>query len=251
MANRGMRDLAKESVWRRSIMAQAQSGKSVRSWCRLHDVKENSFYWWRRELARRGSTSSAPQATSRHRSQATSSSGPQATSRHCSQATSFVSVRVTGDVSAGALPNAFDRSIESRIEVLLPSGRCVRIVGTVDRYVLAAERSARMPGGAPDDAMNQMTSLRDRSGTEPKCVTPRRVPSCGALTEQRTSVSGSFRIRAEWARCWTFGFTCARRQPTCGRASTGIATATRCGTSGWRPGRCDCPRPETARRMSS
>lgn len=135
MANRGMRDLDKESAWRRSIAAQAESGKSVRSWCRLHDVKENSFYWWRRELVRRDTALSAadpsqqslptrPAKSSQSRSQQTpqsqsapSSSPPQAASPQRLQPASFVPVHVTDDVSVGALPNAFDRRIESRIEI--------------------------------------------------------------------------------------------------------------------------------------
>lgn len=50
MARVSSRNMEKASAWRRSIVAQAESGRSVRSWCRLHGVNENSFYWWRREL---------------------------------------------------------------------------------------------------------------------------------------------------------------------------------------------------------
>ena len=165
MANRGMRDLDKESAWRRSIAAQAESGKSVRSWCRLHDVKENSFYWWRRELARRDSAlsaadpsqqslptqpskSSPPRSPRRRQSHsASSSSAPQVPSHQRLQPASFVPVHVTDDVSVDALPNAFDRDTESRIEILLTNGRCVRIVGTVDRQAVVDVLEVLEPRG--------------------------------------------------------------------------------------------------------
>jgi transposase-like protein len=35
------------------IAGQAGSGASIRDWCRRHGVSEPSFYFWRRELARR------------------------------------------------------------------------------------------------------------------------------------------------------------------------------------------------------
>ena len=183
MAKRGMRDLDKESEWRRSIAAQAESGKSVRLWCGLHDVKENSFYWWRRELARRDAALSAadpsqqslptrpaklsqPQSRQTPQSHsASSSSAPQVPSHQRSHATSFVPVHVTDDGSVGALPDPFDRRIEPRIEILLTNGRCVRIVGTVDRQVVAEVLSMLMPDV-------------ERDGNAPDCVTARKAPSC-------------------------------------------------------------------------
>jgi hypothetical protein len=51
MAKRRARNQAKESVWRRRLAGQADSGQSVRAWCRRHRLKEAAFHWWRRELA--------------------------------------------------------------------------------------------------------------------------------------------------------------------------------------------------------
>lgn len=47
------RDAAKESRWREQVQAQAQSGLSVRAYCRQQQLSEPSFYAWRKELARR------------------------------------------------------------------------------------------------------------------------------------------------------------------------------------------------------
>lgn len=53
MVRRRSRDSKKEAFWRRTISRQAGSRMSVRAWCRGHPVRESSFYWWRRQLARR------------------------------------------------------------------------------------------------------------------------------------------------------------------------------------------------------
>ena len=165
MARGSGRNMDKESAWRRSIVAQAESGQSVRSWCRIHGVNENSFFWWRRELARRDTALSAadpsqqslptrPAKLSQPRSQqmpqsqsAPSSSPPQAASPQRLQPASFVPVHVTDDGSVDALPNAFDRETESRIEILLTDGRCVRIVGAVDRQAVVDVLEVLEPRG--------------------------------------------------------------------------------------------------------
>lgn len=43
----------REQFWRKLISGQAHSGMSIRDWCDRHGVSEPSFYFWRRELARR------------------------------------------------------------------------------------------------------------------------------------------------------------------------------------------------------
>jgi hypothetical protein len=43
----------RERFWRKVVAGQAHSGVSIRAWCDRHGVSEPSFYFWRRELARR------------------------------------------------------------------------------------------------------------------------------------------------------------------------------------------------------
>lgn len=43
----------RERFWRKLVAGQAQSGMSIRDWCDRHGVSEPSYYFWRRELARR------------------------------------------------------------------------------------------------------------------------------------------------------------------------------------------------------
>ena len=100
MANSGARDLSKEAAWRRRLTRHADSGQSIRAWCRRHRVKEAAFHWWRRELARRDAEGQAP---------------------------SFVPVHVTGDPMQDSDP---------QIEIVLTDGRRVRVSGAVNREML-------------------------------------------------------------------------------------------------------------------
>jgi len=110
MAKRRRRDLAREAVWRRRVDRQADSGQSVRAWCRKHGVTETAFYWWRRELARRDAERKPPARRNAGR-----------------QAASFVPVRVTEGPA---------RDGDSQIEIVLTDGRRVRVAGPVNREML-------------------------------------------------------------------------------------------------------------------
>ena len=104
------RDPSKELFWRRMSERQGRSRLSVRAWCREHGVKEATFHWWRRELARRdaeGKTSSHRRATKR---------------------SSFLPVHV---VEEGP------RAPDAHIEILLTDRRRIRVHGSVDRQALA------------------------------------------------------------------------------------------------------------------
>jgi hypothetical protein len=107
----GRRDLKKEAAWRRRVDRHADSGQSVRAWCHKHGLKESAFYWWRGELARRD----AERKPSVRRD----------AEKH---SPSFVSVHVTEDGPANR---------DSQIEIVLTDGRCVRVIGSLDRQMLA------------------------------------------------------------------------------------------------------------------
>jgi len=94
------RDMSKELFWRQRVSEQADSGFSVRAFCRERDLKEVAFYWWRRELARRDEET---------------------------REASFVPVHVTDDSAENG---------DSQIEIVLADGRCVRVAGVVDRQML-------------------------------------------------------------------------------------------------------------------
>ena len=106
------RDLQKEAAWRRRLSRQAESGQSVRAWCRKHGVTETAFYWWRRELARRD----AAQKRSARRD------GER-------RVASFVPVQVTEEPA---------QNWDWRIEIVLTDGRRVRLTDPVNGQALAA-----------------------------------------------------------------------------------------------------------------
>ncbi len=116
---------AKELFWRQQIEDQAASGTSIRGFCFERDLAENSFYGWRRELARRDEEVQLKAG----RSEAASRS-PQPTS-------AFVPVNVT--------------PISTRpIELVHPSGSLIRLSPGVDWLdvarlfeVLDADREVR------------------------------------------------------------------------------------------------------------
>jgi transposase-like protein len=95
------RDRKKEAGWRTHLGAQADSGLSVGAYCRQHGVQAHGFYWWRRELAR----------------------------RDAEQPPAFVPVTV-----AAAMP---EPAPASRVEIVLPGDRQVRVLGPVDKRMLA------------------------------------------------------------------------------------------------------------------
>ena len=114
MAKSKARDLAKEAAWRRRLAGHADSGQSIRAWCRRHRVRETAFHWWRRELARRDAEEARMM--------------PVKASPHTpSTDTRFLPVQVTDDPL---------RDGDSQIEIVLTDGRRVRVTGAVNRELL-------------------------------------------------------------------------------------------------------------------
>ena len=64
MAKGKQRDKRVEARWRRIIRDQAHSGLSIREFCRRSEAPESAFYFWRRELQRRGTAPEQPQRPS-------------------------------------------------------------------------------------------------------------------------------------------------------------------------------------------
>ena len=47
------RDLKRERTWRRHVAAQRTSGLTIRDFCHAQDLRETSFHFWRKEIAKR------------------------------------------------------------------------------------------------------------------------------------------------------------------------------------------------------
>ena len=106
------RDSKKEAFWRRVVEGRPGSGLSVRAWCRRHRVRETSFYWWRRALARRDAEARMP------------------LSQRVGKAR-LVPVRVS------AQDLTFLKEPSGCLEIILPGARCIRVTAPVDRQALA------------------------------------------------------------------------------------------------------------------
>ncbi len=96
---KSVRDGSKEQYWRQVLAGWRSSGLSGRAYCHLRGISLPSFYWWRREIARRDSA------------------GIQ-----------FLPVRV--------VPDAMPPHGDGAIEVVLTNQRCLRVRPGFDRATL-------------------------------------------------------------------------------------------------------------------
>ncbi|MDY7110163.1 MAG: hypothetical protein SYC29_16150 [Planctomycetota bacterium] len=150
MTKQSSRNPAKEAHWRRMVAQQAASGLSAVAWCRRRGINKGTFGWWRRELRRRDAESTARRATRPRQSPhgktlpgqsrddktapGQSSDGKTPTGPRPAPADArFLPVRITPDRA----PVAASPAASGPIEIALPDGRCVRVVGPVDRQALA------------------------------------------------------------------------------------------------------------------
>ena len=126
-------DPEKERYWRTVVQGQQPSGQSVREYCRQAGVKESAFYWWRRELARRGSGRKvAPQRTSRVSPPSGAASGRKpAAGRRGGKRSPFLPIHVGADRTA-----AVSAAPVAAVEIHLGDGRMVRVTPSVDRQTL-------------------------------------------------------------------------------------------------------------------
>ena len=126
------RDGQKQSGWQDVVRRQAESGQSVRGYCRQAGIKESAFYWWRRELARR-----SRQGQNLRRPPGVACRPPSVVRR---QATERPPARKSAGMTATFLPVrvvAERRREEGRgVEILLGDGRRLRIPPGFDRQTL-------------------------------------------------------------------------------------------------------------------
>jgi transposase-like protein len=123
-------DPAKERYWRAVVQGYEGSGQSVREYCRQAGVKESAFYWWRRELARRGSGRNAARqrTNSMSRQSGTVARRKTAAQRPGGKSPPFLPIRVWADRTA-----AVPADHAAAVEIHLGDGRMVRVGPGVDR----------------------------------------------------------------------------------------------------------------------
>jgi hypothetical protein len=103
--SRPQRDASRERLWRRHLQQQRSSGLTVRAFCSLHQLKETSFFFWKKEIAKRD-CEAAPAAPT----------------------PAFVSVSIVESPAPRR---------ETPIDIRLAAGPCVRVRSGCDRGLLA------------------------------------------------------------------------------------------------------------------
>jgi hypothetical protein len=108
------RDLNRERMWRRHLAAQRASGQTIRVYCEAHQLRETSFNFWRKEIAKRDRASAAT---------------PLPSPTAVPPAPAFVPIAVVDSPT--------ERRTEAPIDIRLADGHRVRVRSGCDRGLLA------------------------------------------------------------------------------------------------------------------
>jgi hypothetical protein len=126
MAKKGERDPKRERFWRAVLRKQGRSGLTAKEFCRHEQLSEASYYFWRRELARRDRE---PSQLRRRRREAVGAAPFRAAKRPPVTSTPlFQELSILGGPSSAA---------DRRLEIILPDGCRLRLPAEVDRRLLA------------------------------------------------------------------------------------------------------------------
>jgi len=117
------RDRKKERFWRRTIDRHGRGQESVRTFCDREGLSEASFYFWRRELQRRGEAA----ATSPLAPKAKPKPSGQSTSRRPRKATRISQKREVSPqlVPVSIIPHS--AASVAPLEFMFPNGTALRI----------------------------------------------------------------------------------------------------------------------------
>ena len=119
MVQRNEGKLAKETYWRKQLVAQTASGLSIAQWCRQNHLSASLFYFWKRTIAGRDGSLGQPAA------KLAAASMTEAT---------FARVRLSPPATA---PTPTSPMADGLIQILLSDGLCVRVAPGFDAPTLA------------------------------------------------------------------------------------------------------------------
>jgi transposase-like protein len=127
-------DPQRQSYWEAVVERWREGGQGVRAFCRDEGLRESAFYFWRRQLARRGRqaavvASSQPQA----RSTKPASRSPKRILPQPGATLSFLPVRLVAPTSG----NLGVAQPTGGVEIVLPQGCTVRAPVGFDRQTLS------------------------------------------------------------------------------------------------------------------
>jgi len=124
MARKGERDPERERFWRAVLKRREQSGLSVKAFCLRQRLSEASYYFWRRELARRDREQRSPR---RHKGAFFPALPATANKPPVASQPLFRELAILSEPA----------SVDGGLEILLPDGCRVRVPSRVDRQLLA------------------------------------------------------------------------------------------------------------------
>lgn len=117
MARPGQRDLRKERFWRRMLKRWQRSHLSIRDYCKLHRLSEQSFYAWRQTIAQRDREAPPTRKLSRT-----------GTARRRNETPAFLPVQV--------VPSSSTATPTTAIDIVLGNGRVIRVTSGFDSVTL-------------------------------------------------------------------------------------------------------------------
>lgn len=130
---RRQNDSEKERVWRQRLDGHKESGLSIRAYCRREGISEPLFYWWRREIARRGERGVA-ESRRKKPGVAICCSQPGFAEMLPARQPIMVPPAVPG--RRDARPSFLSQSNSSAIEIVLRGGRVLRVRARFDHDLL-------------------------------------------------------------------------------------------------------------------
>ena len=126
-------DPQKQRYWEEVVRRWREGGQSVRAFCLAEGLRESAFYFWRRELARRGQRSGKPGLRLRV-PDAVNGSRPKARSAM----PAFLPVHVVAPASGCPGMAEAGHPLAGRgVEIILAQGRAVRVQTGFHRQTLA------------------------------------------------------------------------------------------------------------------
>ena len=119
----------RQSYWQEVVRRWREGGQSVRAFCQAEGLREAAFYFWRRELDRRGPQAEAENVVPCEAGAVTSATGSRKRmpSRHGATA-AFLPVRVVEHTAM---------EVARGVEIALACGHTLRVPAGFDRQTLA------------------------------------------------------------------------------------------------------------------
>ena len=132
-------DPQRQSYWEAVVQRWREGGQGIRAFCHAEGLRESAFYFWRRQLVRRGRQAALVNGTQpRARAARPASRSSKGILPQPGTAPSFLPVRVIASTSGHPGVAEAGYPLAGRgVEIVLAQGRTVRVPAGFDRQTLA------------------------------------------------------------------------------------------------------------------